>query len=66
MGNFDTLGNTLLSIQSSVAVKHDYGDGGSAVHDTKRHILPVRSEHGTGTSNQKGFLWIISVPDRKL
>lgn len=67
MGNFfDTLGNSLLSIHSLVAAKHDYGDGGNAVHNIKKHILPVSSEHGTGISNQKGLLWIISVPDRKL
>lgn len=56
----------LLSIPSLVAVKYGYGDGGNAVHDIKKHILPDSSEHGTGISNQKGLHWIISVPDCKL
>lgn len=42
------------------------GMGGNAVHDIKKYILPVSSEHGTGIANQKGLLWIIPVPDRKL
>lgn len=66
MGDFLTFWVALLLIHSSVAVKHDYGNGGNAVHDIKKHILPVSSEHGTGISNQKGLHWIISVPDCKL
>jgi len=65
-GIFDTVDNSFLSIHSLVAAKHDYADGGNAVHDIKKHILPVSSEHGTGISNQKVLLWIISVPDHKL
>lgn len=42
------------------------GGGENAVQDIKKHILPVNSAHGTGISNQKGLLWIISVPDHKL
>lgn len=38
----------------------------NAVHDIKKHILPVSCECGIGILNQNGLLWITSVPDHKL